>query len=498
MALRLRILLDTNILIPLQDSLVVLQPNLAHVHQLCNGRHELLYHPASRRDIQRDNDAARRARTLARLDLYSELPEGPACPWNVPGTSENDKCDNSILFALERDAAHVLVTEDRGLHRKALARNLGSRVYFIQTIEDLLSRLHEPAAVELPDIVDVELNELTPQLADPFFNSLRDGYAGFDRWYRAKAREGRHAWIYRHGPANDLSAICIYAVQTDEAFTDAGDELAGRALKLCTFKVGELVRGRKIGELFLKMAFRYATANACEHVFIDVREDDDPDQSHPELVALLVDFGFERRGTHNGDSVFVKHHPVTAPVADPRAADPFDYTRRFYPHFRSDLAIRTFIIPIRPQYHRVLFPDCPGNEEQRPNGHGEHVGNAIKLAYLSHSPSAQIRRGDVVLFYRGYDSHAVTTLVVVEDFRTLTDANEIAQLVSRRTVYTDNEIEAMVQHPSGVRVMLFRTIEHFEHPVPRASLPAAVRGNIQSTRLISDDTFSRILRTAGR
>lgn len=169
MALQLRILLDTNILIPLQDSLVVLQPNLAHVHQLCNGRHQLLYHPASRRDIQRDNDAARRARTLRRLDMYSELPEGPACPWNVPGTSENDKCDNSILFALERDATHVLVTEDRGLHRKALARNLASRVYFIQTIEDLLSRLHEPAAVELPDIVDVELNELTPHLADPFF-----------------------------------------------------------------------------------------------------------------------------------------------------------------------------------------------------------------------------------------------------------------------------------------------------------------------------------------
>jgi hypothetical protein len=31
---------------------------------------------------------------------------------------------------------------------------------------------------------------------------------------------------------NDLSAICIYAVQTDEAFTDVGDELDGRALKL--------------------------------------------------------------------------------------------------------------------------------------------------------------------------------------------------------------------------------------------------------------------------
>jgi hypothetical protein len=476
----------------------VLRPNLAHVMEMCNGRHQLVYHPASLRDIARDRNEARRDRTLARLRQYGELPEGPPCPWNVPGLSENDQCDNSILYALQREAAHVLVTEDRGLHAKALARGLASRVYFIQTIEDLLSRLHEPATVELPDIVDVELNELTHQLGDPFFDSLRAGYDGFDEWYRAKARAGRHAWIYRHGPAHDLSAICIYDVQTDEVVTNDDLRLAGRALKLCTFKVGELVRGRKIGELFLKMAFRYATANGCEHVFIDVREDEDPDQSHPELVALLVDFGFERMGAHNGDSVFVKRHPTAAPVADLRAADPFDYTRRFYPHVRSDLGIRKFIIPIKPPYHQVLFPDCPGNEERRPNGHGEHVGNAIKLAYLSHSPSGQIRRGDVVLFYRGHDSHAVTTLVVVEDFRTLTDANEIAQLVSRRTVYTDNEIEAMVDHPSGVRVMLFRTIEHFENPVPRDALPAAVRGNIISTRSISDDTFSRILRAAGR
>lgn len=499
MALHLRILLDTNILIPLQDSLVVLEPNLAHVVEMCNGRHQFVYHPASRRDIERDRDEARRERTLARLAQYRDLREGPPCPWNTPGLSVNDQCDNSILFALQQDAAHVLVTEDRGLHAKALARGLANRVYFIQTIEDLLSRLHEPANVELPDIVDVELSELTHQLGDPFFDSLRDGYRGFDGWYRDKAREGRHAWIYRHGPGNDLSAICIYDVQTDEAATDDGHRLDGRALKLCTFKVGELVRGRKIGELFLKMAFRYATANACEHVFIDVREDEDPNQSHPELVALLTDFGFERVGHHNGDSVFVKRHPSVAPVADPNAPDAFAYTRQFYPHYRADRDIRKFIVPIQPAYHRVLFPDFPGNEGRRPVGHGEHVGNAIKLAYLSHSPSEQIRRGDVVLFYRSYDVLAITTLVVVEEFMTLHDPNQIAQLVSRRTVYTDAQIEQMAEHQAGVRVMLFRTIEHFENPVLRVALTQArVRGNIQSTRLISDDTFSRILRAAGR
>jgi hypothetical protein len=499
-ALHLRILLDTNILIPLEDSLVVLEPNLAHVVQLCNGRHQLVYHPASARDIERDRDQARRARTLARLDQYVELAEGPLVPGNdAPGLSENDKCDNAILFALEREAAHVLVTEDRKLHSKAAARGLASRVYFIQTLEDWLSRLHEPAEVELPDIVEVELSELTHQLDEPFFNSLRDGYAPFDKWFRRKAREGRHAWVYRHPPDNELAALCIFDVQTDEPVTDDGGRLPGRALKLCTFKVGERVRGRKIGELFLKMAFRYATANACEHIFIEVRDGGDVERGHPELVALLTDFGFERIGNRNGDCVYVKRHPGAAPVANLAVRDAFEYTRQFFPHYRADLEINKFIIPIVPLYHGILFPDHPNNAGKRADGHGEHVGNAIKLAYLSHSPSRQIRRGDVVLFYRGYDMRAITSLGIVEHFETLEDAAEIARLVSRRTVYTDDQIEEMAEHPDGVRVMLFRTIEHFERPVSRANLRAAgILGNIQSTRHIDDDTFSRILRAAGR
>jgi hypothetical protein len=78
-ALHLRILLDTNILIPLQDSVAVLRPNLAHVMEMCNGRHQLVYHPASLRDTARDRDEARRDRR--------DRPAGgtyPACPRTTP------------------------------------------------------------------------------------------------------------------------------------------------------------------------------------------------------------------------------------------------------------------------------------------------------------------------------------------------------------------------------------------------------------------------------
>lgn len=343
--------------------------------------------------------------------------------------------------------------------------------------------------------MDVELNELTPLLPGAFFDSLRASYRPFDAWRRNKARDERHAWVYRHNGGQALSALCVYDIQDDEQLTDNGIVLPGRALKLCTFKGGSGVRGRKIGELFLKASFKFATANACEHIFIDVAEN-----THAELVALLRDFGFSREGEHNGDTFFLKKHPLATPRMHIDEADHFAYTQRYYPHFRSDLEIAKFIIPIRPQYHRILFPDYPSNAINAPEGHAEHVGNAIKLAYLSNSPTKRIRRGDVVLFYRTIDEKAITTIGVVERFESVASANTIARMVSRRTVYTENDIVQMAQAATnGVRVMLFRTIEHLPRPVPRDELLRMhVAGKINSTRMINDDTFSRILAAAGR
>lgn len=492
MPFRLRFLLDTNILIPLQDSMVVLQPSLTHFMRLCNQHgHQLLYHPASVNDIQRDPDADRRRRTLERLPQYTLLQEGPECPWNTAATSPNEACDNRILWALQQNAAHALVTEDQGLHRKARARNLQDRVYFIQSADDWLRRLHEPASVTLPNIEEVELHTLTPQLDSDFFQSIRQDYPEFDEWFRRIAREGRRSWVYREGGRGEIDAICIFVIQTDEQITDDGQRLHGPALKLCTFKVGESVRGRKVGELFLRAAFQFATNHQCEHIFLHANA---RQQEH--LTSLLSDFGFGTVGEYRGDAVFVKRHPVHPPAVQ---MDAFEYVRRFYPHYRSGIDVRKFLVPIVPRYHEVLFPDWARPGQALPAGHPQrHVGNAIKLAYLCNAMTKAPRPGDIVLFYRSRDEQAVTTLGVVERYESMSEADGIARLVSRRTVYTDAEIVELTG--ANTKVMLFRLIKHFEQPVAYDELLRlrVARGYIQSITKIDDESFSRILTAARR
>ncbi|MDR6600219.1 GNAT superfamily N-acetyltransferase [Achromobacter deleyi] len=483
-------------MIPLQDSLQILEGNLANFVRLASiGGHQLMYHPANIADFERDPNSDRRHRNLQRIRQYPALLEPAQCVWNTPDTGPNDACDNELLYALHCDAVHALVTEDRGIHAKARLHGLAHRVYTVQTAEDWLKRLHETRQIVLPNIQDVPLHSMTPELHGTFFDSLREGYPavagrdGFDDWLRRKARENGHAWIYRND-GGSLGAICIYQIQSDEVLNDAGDVLSGAALKLCTFKVSEVVRGRKIGELFLKAAFRFATENHCEHLFITANA-----QTQDYLVRMLMDFGFEERGTYRGDLVLVKSHPADQPPAD--GINPIEYVRRYFPHYRSDPSVQKFLVPIQPRYHGILFPDYASIQSSlfSPSG---HVGNAIKLAYLCHAPTKSICAGDVLLFYRTNDEKAVTSLGVVERFEVSIDGAEIASLVSRRTVYSLAEIDQLAKKPT--KVILFRLVAHLPTAVPYDQLMRddVVTGPIQSIRKVSDVSFSRILAASKR
>lgn len=490
----MRFLLDTNILIPLEDSKRPLLPSLANFVRLANANgHSLIYHPASEDDIRQDVDMDRRNQTLARLGQYTLLDMRPACPWNAGITNRNDAADNEILYALYLNAAHALVTEDQGIHSKAKARGVVHRVYTIQTAEDLLRRLHDQVPVLLPNIEDVPLYSLSPLLSSQFFDSLRAGYQGFDAWFEEKAQDGRRAWVNweREGV---LGGICIYARQDDETVTE-GIILSGPALKIATFKVGETNRGRKIGELFLKAAFRYATTNRLEHIFIHGDMD-----LHHFLFEMLEDFGFVHVGFHPGsdgrDAVYLKSHPIAPP---PDALPPFEYLCRYFPHFRHDEETAKFMIPIKPAYHSILFPDYESAADRQmmlfrsPNT----AGNAIKMAYLCHAQTKTIHPGGVVLFYRSGDERAVTSLGVVESYETLSDASEIIARVKRRTVYSMADIDLMAQKPT--RVLLFRLVRHLTNPLSQAWLEQehVLKGPPQSITKIEHDKFEAILAHGG-
>lgn len=482
----MRLLVDSNVIITLEDSSRALEPHYARLTELCGANgHQLLIHPASRTDLSRDENIARRQITESRFRRHPVLDSPPRfAPEISLHDLDNDGVDRELLYAVERDAVAIVVTEDRGIHRKAKAQGVAERVHYVQQAVSWLERLHAVREVAFHNIRDLPIHNFI--LSDPFFDSLRAGYPGFDDWFRRSAQSGRRAWA--HLPETGTpSAICIYKREDSPVVTDAGVRLQGSVLKLCTFKVGERVRGRKVGELFFKAAFTYASRNDMGFVYLTTT----PDQGF--LRDLCAKYGFVECGacSQGRELVLVKEVPSTPP---PSPLLPLEYHIKFSPCIKVLPDTQVLLIPIQPVFHNLLFPEISSQFELFSD---PIIGNGLTLAYLCHARLEKIHPGDVALFYRSGDLKSITTVGVVEFSFISTDAEVIVRNVAKRTVYSLPDITNMATKP--VRVILFRLASHLVQPVAYDQLlqRRLVAGPVQSIRRISVNDFREITRLAG-
>jgi hypothetical protein len=320
-------------------------------------------------------------------------------------------------------------------------------------------------------------------LKNAFFDSLRESY-DFDKWFIEKcSKAGRYAWICADN--TDIHAICIYKIENNPILTIERKGLQGSILKICTFKV--LKRGYKIGELLLKQAFNYAIENHIDHVYVTIEPD-----KYELLEELFNDFGFYVYGVDlkGRDNVFVKDFPKTFPIND---NDPLEYAIKYFPLLKIS-SNSVYIVPIQPNFHNILFPELKNKIQcDLFDDYTSSAGNTIKKAYLCNTNTRSIRSGDILFFYRTLDDKAITSYGVVDQFYIESDPEKIFQWVSKRTVYSYDEIELM--SGKDIKIILFRLVKHLENYIGFNELKQlqVVSGPIQSVTRITDYKIKNII-----
>lgn len=490
-----KVLIDTNVFIALEESGRILDDVHADMLRLCRELHFDLYcHPAQLEDLERDTRTERKQIQTSRFKAYPKL-EVPPVPsshdlesldWRQ--SSENDRIDNLLLFALKRSAVSYLITEDKDMHKKAKRADLAVRVF---TVEEFLSYLYNEknrnreVSTECVRVKTVPLYSVP--LEQEFFNSLRAGYGNtdFDKWYRSKSEEGRKAWIV--GSENQLDAFCMFkAEDSTECITDDGERLPGRVLKLCTFKVSKL--GFKLGERLLFVAFTYAVDNHFDFVYIQVNENKQPD-----LVNLIDDFGFRRHGPYKTDVTYVKDMRKGDVREGMTADERLEYDIFHYPNYIDDSSVGKYLVPIQPTFHDRLFPDLermnylPGLSPE-----DSSEANAIKKAYICGRRIKLLSKGDVLLFYRSRDRKCVSCIGIVEDILQSRESSDLIPFVTRRTVFFDEEIRNKVAKGPQLAV-LFRVVKYLKHAVRWSELKKmGVKGAVQSIRALDHDVYIKL------
>lgn len=437
----MNILIDTNIIIPLEPSALTdfeINTELAlRFHSLVQKSGSIIFvHPAVEYDFNRDKNEERIRLRKTVIKRYNHIDSPPpisilnVADVGAPDIGSNDYVDNCFLASVKGDAVDYLVTEDKGIHKKAKRAGLQSRVLLLRDAIALLQDFFDETPPPPPSVESKKVYELNE--TDPIFDSLRKDYSpGFDIWLQKCKRKHRDAYVIYDKSHTNLAGICIHKKE-DRLPTDE----TGKILKLCTFKVSETQHGYRYGELLLKSVFDYADKNKYQYLYFTTFP------KHDELIDFAKSFGFyciERPGHEE----IIMQKSLEFSEEDIRCHSPLDFHIKFGPRITKFSPNATFIVPIIPQFHDILFPEVIEEPLLFPDS--RPCGNSIKKAYLCNSATKQIQTGDNLLFYRSHLKPSVTALGIIESYIRSSDANEIARYVGSRTVYRYSEISKMCQ-----------------------------------------------------
>ena len=461
-------LIDTNILIDLEDHHVIQEAYANFARLAASYNINVFVHEVAKDDIARDNNTQRRKISLSKIDKYQTLDKFRGLQRSEleadfgPLKKDNDVTDAILLHALKRNVVDFLVTEDKGLHDRAqrFSLELGQRVLFIADVTELLKQTYEPQSVPIRDVEEVKAHVIDHK--QPFFDSLRASYAGFDEWWRTKCiKQHRSCWIVSDN--DELAGLVVWKEETGDD-TDAVTQ-AEHILKICTFKVSEDKRGMKLGELLLKQVLWYAQKNKYNLVYFTTYPDQDS------LRNLVEFYGFRNaKENQQGELIYERDFASEKLFRKPEE-NCFEIDRKNYPRFILTKETCGFIIPIEEKYHDKLYPDLHQCQfSQLDLFSSKKPGNTIRKVYLCRARSNLSDPGSILFFYKSKSetppSQAITAIGILENMTPATSLKELMRLTGGRSVYSETELISWEASPTKpVKVINYLLVNYIELPI---------------------------------
>ena len=404
--------------------------------------------------------------------------------------SQNDFIDTSILNEVYNNRVDYLITEDRGIHRKAIFLGCSEKVFKIDAFL-------EKCIAENPELKNYQVLAVKKEyfgninLNDVFFDSFKQDYNEFGNWFNKKADNISYVCVT---DGNVKAFLYLKQEGKDEIYNDITPAFPQKKrLKIGTFKVTST--GYKLGERFLKVIFDNALQYKVDEIYVTIFDKRD---EQLRLIYLLEDWGFKHWGektTDNGvEQVFVRECITIPNLEQPKLS---------FPSVSKNTT--KWIVPIYPEYHTELFPDSIlNNESPQDFSENEPYRNAIKKVYISRSFNRGLNSSDLVLFYRtgGHYAGVVSTIGVVENIVTeIRDENHFIELCRKRSVFDNAGLREFWNYRKNNRPFIVNFLYIDSFPMPKVNLKRLRELNIiqdapRGFEPISDEKFEQILKEA--
>ena len=476
----MRILIDTNILIELEDNRVISESFAKFYRIAIANECEILYHPkAIPIDISRDKNTERKKIIISKLNKYQSLQDyaKPTTEFttNFNNSKINDEIDNKQLFQLKKGFVDFFVTNDNGIHKNATKINLSNKVL---TIDHALTLLEEQFTFKIPShpiLREHSIREIETKFESTFFDSLREDYGEieFNDWLQRCVTKNRKC--YSLIVEDNLQAILIYNIEKVE--DHKLPKIFENALKICTLKVDDTAFGIKLGELFLNKMFELCINRKIKYLYLTVYEK----QVH--LITLLKPFGFYRNEFKNSQGL-IENRMIKC--LDKNMINISENNISAHPFYLNNSKVKKYVIPIRPDFYGSLFKDGklrpPTLFDKAPDSINEIQGNTIVKAYISNSKNQKPKKGDLLFFYSSKVNKVIEPFGVLESIEIVKDFDKLWSIVRKKTVFTEKELRDWLKEKKELHVITFRLI-------------AYLKKNISLSKIKKIDSFKNKLQT---
>lgn len=504
----MKALLDTNIIIHREASTIINQEIGILFKWLDKAKYQKCIHPITIDEINKNPNKGTVRAFNAKLNSYETLKTTAPLADEVAivaarfDLNDNDRNDTLLINEVYNGRVSILISEDKKIHSKGRELNISDRIF---TIDSFLEKI----VSEHPELVNYDVLGVTKKyfgelnLNDSFFDSFKEDYSGFDNWFNSKANDA-----IAYVTLNDnrlLSFLYMKVEDQNENYSDVSPIFAPKKrLKIGTFKV--ISNGVRLGERFLKIIFDNAVVNKVDEIYVTIFNKRDEQRR---LIALLEDWGFNFHGTKQSksgtESVYVRSFVPLFNNINPK---------KTYPYISKNAAV--FLVPIYPEYHTDLLPDSFLKTES-PNNFIESKPhrNAISKVYITRSIDRDVKRGDILIFYRtadrergsAYYTSVITTIAIAEEkIDGIENEDEFVLKCRKRSVFTDEKLKEYWNYKPRYRpfIINFLYVYSFSsgkrinrQKLIELGIISGVDRELSGLKKISKEQFELIVKTTG-
>ena len=256
-------------------------------------------------------------------------------------------------------------------------------------------------------------------IADTFFETLREDYPGFDEWFNAHPER---SCFVQYNPNGAIDGLLILKLEEGPIEEVEPPINVQKAIKVCTFKINP--HSTKLGQRFIRLIINSMIDYHADCIYCTIFE------KHTSLTRLLSEYGFEQAGVRKdtGESVYSKSLCTT-----------HGDISKDYPRINTE-GVRFYSLAIKPEYHTQMFPDAilqtehPSIIEDLPHT------NAIEKVYIcSMRNVANLHEGDILFIRRtqavGYSSAPANYTACITSVCTVKEVRKASSFATLDSLY---------------------------------------------------------------